>query len=110
MRSSNDFEIIRTKVVVLPYGCSNVTEVIDQEEELIMIDAFKENKDIIFAYKDLDGFLEFGCKARVSLRTQGRVGDRLRCNQLGKVLTVSAWHQAHYKTKDEDESNKNYKS
>ena len=66
MRSKNDFEIIRTKVVVLPYGCSNVTEVIDQEEELILIDAIKENKDIIFVYKDLDGLSEFGCTARVS--------------------------------------------
>lgn len=67
MSQNSDYVVVRTKEVVLPFGCcSKVPELLDQEEELILIDAVKENKEIILVYKDLDGLSEFGCTARVS--------------------------------------------
>ena len=41
MESKNDYVIVKTKGVVLPFGFSKVPEVIDQEEESKLIDAIK---------------------------------------------------------------------
>lgn len=60
------YAIIRTKEVVLPFGCSKVPQVFDAEEELLLIQAVKENKEIAFVKNDLDGLSEFGCLAKVS--------------------------------------------
>ncbi|MBK6915036.1 MAG: hypothetical protein IPH11_15745 [Ignavibacteriales bacterium] len=60
------FVIIRTKEAVLPFGCSKVPQVFDEEDELLLIQAVKENKDIAFVKNDLDGLSEFGCLAKVS--------------------------------------------
>lgn len=60
------YVIIRTKEVVLPFGFSKVPQVFDEEEELLLIQAVKDNKEIAFAKNDLDGLAEFGCLAKVS--------------------------------------------
>lgn len=60
------YVMIRTKETVLPFGCSKVPQVFDEEEELLLIQAVKENKEIVFIKNDLDGLSEFGCLAKVS--------------------------------------------
>ncbi len=60
------YVIIRTKEAVLPFGCSKVPQVFDEEEEFLLIQAVKENKEIAFVKNDLDGMSEFGCLAKVS--------------------------------------------
>jgi hypothetical protein len=60
------YVIIRTKEAVLPFGCSKVPQVFHEEEELSLIQAVKENKEIAFVKNDLDGLSEFGCLAKVS--------------------------------------------
>jgi len=66
MQENSNQIIIMTKGVVLPFGFSKVPEVIDQEEESKLIDAIKENKEIIFVYKGENGLSEYGCTAKVS--------------------------------------------
>ncbi|QQS37123.1 MAG: hypothetical protein IPM56_03995 [Ignavibacteriales bacterium] len=51
---------------MLPFGFSKVPQVFDEEEELLLIQAVKDNKEIAFAKNDLDGLAEFGCLAKVS--------------------------------------------
>ena len=60
------YVIIRTKEIVLPFGCSRVPRLFDEEDELLLIQAVKENKEIAFVKNDLDGLSEFGCLAKVS--------------------------------------------
>lgn len=60
------YVIIKTKEAVLPFGCSKVPQVFDEKEELLLIQAVKENKEIAFVKNDLDGLSEFGCLAKVS--------------------------------------------
>ncbi|MBE0539239.1 MAG: hypothetical protein IH620_05965 [Ignavibacterium sp.] len=66
MIENRKYVMIRTKEVVLPFGCSKVPQVFDEEDELLLIQAVKENKEIAFVKNDLDGLAEFGCLAKVS--------------------------------------------
>ena len=66
MVENSNYVLIKTKEVVLPFGYSKVPQVLDEEEELLLIQAVKANKEIVFVNKSLDGLSEFGCLAKVS--------------------------------------------
>lgn len=66
MYNLNDAVIIKTAQIVLPYGFSLVPEVTNEVEKQKLIQAIKENRDIVFIYHDGKDFAEFGCLANVS--------------------------------------------
>jgi hypothetical protein len=86
MQENSNQTIIRTKGVVLPFGFSKVPVVIDQEEESKLIDAIKENKEIIFVYNGENGLAEYGCSARVSSYNDSNSYTNLVRSQFNKAL------------------------
>ncbi len=86
MQENSNQIIIMTKGVVLPFGFSKVPEVIDQEEESKLIDAIKENKEIIFVYNGENGLSEYGCTARVSSYDNSSSYTNLVHSKFNKVL------------------------
>jgi hypothetical protein len=63
----NDAIVIKTKRIVLPYGFSFVPEVTNEAEKQKLIQAIKENRDIVFIYHDGKDFAEYGCLASVCI-------------------------------------------
>jgi hypothetical protein len=86
MQENSNQIIIMTKGVVLPFGFSKVPVVIDQEEESKLINAIKENKEIIFVYNGEDGLSEYGCTARVSSYEDSHSYTNLVRSEFNKVL------------------------